>query len=98
MVDHLAVQLPDHRALEVEFAYEERTGGDVDNRARKGFIEGCIAGAEADEAGAGTQSVTEGGAEGEEGVFGCVMVVDCFGGSGYLLDEFGEYGKIEHTC
>lgn len=74
---HLAIQRSDHRGPEVEIADEERARGDVEDGAGEGFVEGSVAVAEAGEAGAGAQGAGEGGAEGEEGVFGCVVVVDC---------------------
>ena len=76
VMDHLAVQLADRRALEVEAADEERAGGDVKDGAGEGLVEGRVAVAEAGEAGAGAEGRGEGGAEGEEGVFGRVVVVD----------------------
>lgn len=77
MMDHLAIQLSIHRPLEPEVAFEERSIGQVDHGAREGFVEGGVPFAEAFEAGAGAEGGGEGGAQGEEGVFGCVVVVDC---------------------
>ena len=79
MMHHLAAQRADHGTLEVEIADEERAGGDVEDGAREGFVEGGVGVAEAGEAGAGAEGGCEGGAEGEEGVFSCVVVVDCCG-------------------
>lgn len=53
MMNHLAIQLPDHWSVEVEVADEEGARGDVEDGAREGFVEGCVAVAEAGEAGAG---------------------------------------------
>ena len=77
MMYHLAIQLPDHRSLEAEFADEEGSRGDVDDGAGEGFVERGVAVTEASEAGAGAQGRGEGAAEGEEGVLGRVMVIDC---------------------
>lgn len=73
---HLAIQHSDHRPLEAEVPHEERPRGDVKDGAGEGLIERRVAVAEAGEAGAGPEGGGEGGAEGEEGVFGCVVVVD----------------------
>ena len=77
MMYHLAIQLPNHWSLEVENAHEEGARGYIDNGTGKSFIERRVAVAEAGEAGAGTQGGFKGGADGEEGVFGCVVVVNC---------------------
>ena len=76
MVDHLAVQRPDHRPREIKVADEEGAGRDVEDGAGEGLVEGGVAVAEAGEAGAGAEGGGEGGAEGEEGVFSRVVVVD----------------------
>ncbi len=76
MMNHLTIQLPNHRTLEVKIADEERARGDIEDGAGKSFVKRRVAVAEADEAGAGAEGGGEGGAEGEEGVFGCVVVVD----------------------
>ena len=76
VMDHLGAQLADLLAREVEAADEVGARGDVEDCAREGFVEGSIGGAEAGDAGAWTEGAVEGGAEGEEGVFCCVMVVD----------------------
>ncbi|KAL8946972.1 MAG: hypothetical protein Q9222_006698, partial [Ikaeria aurantiellina] len=76
MVNHLRVQRPHHGTLKAEIADEEGAGGDVEDGAGEGFVEGGVGVAEAGEAGAGAEGGGEGGAEGEEGVFGCVVVVD----------------------
>ncbi|CAD6572487.1 MAG: hypothetical protein ASARMPREDX12_005245 [Alectoria sarmentosa] len=74
--DETAVGLSNHWSIKIEIADEEGAGGYVEDGAGESFVEGCVAVAEAGEAGAGTQSGGEGGAEGEEGVFGCMVVVD----------------------
>ena len=76
MMDHLAVQLSHHGSVEAEITDEEGPRGDVEDGAGKGLVERGVAVAEASEAGAGAQGVREGGAKGEEGVFGRVVVVD----------------------
>lgn len=48
----------------------------VDDGAREGFVEGGVGAAEAGEAGRCGEGGFEGGAEGEAGVFSCVVVVD----------------------
>lgn len=77
MMYHLSIQLAHHWTFEVEVADKEGARGDIDNGAGKRFVERRVAVAEAGEAGAGAQGGFEGGAEGEEGVLGCVVVVDC---------------------
>ena len=74
---HLTIQLPDHRPLKVKITNEERARRDIDDCTGKSFVERRVAVAEAGEAGAGTQGGLEGGAEREEGIFGCVVVIDC---------------------
>lgn len=76
VMDHLRVQRAHHRALEAEIADEKRPRGNVDDGAREGFVEGCVGVPEPGEPRAWPQSLAEGGAEREEGVFGRVMVVD----------------------
>ena len=76
MPDHLRVQGADHGGGEVEISDEEGAGGDVEDGARKGLVEGRVAVAEAGKAGAGEEAGAEGGAEEEEGIFGGVVVVD----------------------
>lgn len=77
MMDHLRIQLPHHGRCEIEFTDEERTGRDVDDGAGERFVQRRVGVTEAGDAGAGAEGGGEGGAEGEEGVFGCVVVVDC---------------------
>ena len=77
MMHHLAIQLPNHRSLKVEIADEKGARGYVDDGAGKRFVERRVAVAEASEAGTRTQGGLEGGAESEEGILGCVVVVDC---------------------
>ena len=55
---------------------EKGAGGNVDDGAGEGFIEGRIGVGEAGETGAGAKGGGEGAAEEEEGVFGGVVVVD----------------------
>lgn len=52
MVNHLAVQPPNHGTLEVEIADEEGARGDVEDGAGEGLVEGRVGVAEAGEAGA----------------------------------------------
>lgn len=80
MVDHLRVQRADHGTLEIKVADEERPVREVDDGGGEGFVEGAAGVGEAFEAGAGAEGGGEGGAEGEEGVFGCVVVIDWNGG------------------
>lgn len=77
MVDHLRIQRPDHRARETEIADEERAGGDVDDGAGEGFVERGVGVAEALKAFARAEGLRKGRAEGEEGIFCGVVVVDC---------------------
>lgn len=79
MMHHLAIQRSNHRTLKVEIPNKKRARGYIDDGAGEGLVEGRVAVAEAGEAGAGAEGAGEGGAEGEEGVFGCVVVVDCGG-------------------
>lgn len=79
MLHHLGVQLAHHGGLEAEVTDEEGARGDVEDGAGKGFVEGRVGVAEAGDARARAQRGGEGGAEGEERVFGCVVVVDCHG-------------------
>ncbi len=76
MMDHLTIQLPNHRPLEPKIPHKKGATRDVKNGTGECFVEGRVGVAEADEPGAGAQGGGEGGAEGEEGVFGCVVVVD----------------------
>ena len=73
---HLGRERADPLVLEAEVGDAEGPGGDVDDGAGEGFVEGRVRGAEAAEAGAGAEGGGEGAAEGEEGVFGRVVVVD----------------------
>ena len=82
VVDHLRVQRAEHRAREAEVAVEERPVREVDDGAREGFVQGRVGAAEAVEAEACAEGGGEGGAEGEEGVFGGVVVVDWRSGGG----------------
>jgi len=76
MVDHLSTESADLLILETEFADEEGTIGKVNDGSGKGLIERGMAGAEASKASPRAESRGEGAAEGEEGVFGGVVVVD----------------------
>lgn len=78
MMNHLTIQLPYHRPLKIEIAHEERAARDVEDGAREGFVEGSVGVTEAHQARAGTESLGEGGTEGEEGIFGRVVVVNCY--------------------
>lgn len=76
MMDHLRIQRPNHRSCEIELADKEGPGGNVDDAPGKCFVEGCVGVTEALETCAGAEGLLECGAEGEEGVFGSMMVVD----------------------
>jgi len=77
MVDHLRRQIADLGVLEAEVADEERSGGDVDDRARDCLVEGCMGVAEASEALAIAKGLREGFAEAQEGVFDRMVIVNC---------------------
>ena len=77
MMHHLAIQLPNHRSLEIKVPHKERPRRYIDDRARERLIERRVAMTEAGEAGTGPQGGGEGGPESEERVFGRVVVVDC---------------------
>ena len=81
-MDHLGRQGADLPVREAEVADEEGPVGEIDDGAGEGFVEGRVRGAEAGEGEAGAEGGGEGGAEGEEGVFGCVVVVDLWGEMG----------------
>lgn len=76
MMDHLRIEIAHHRALEAEIAHEEGARGDIEHSAGEGFVKGGVGVTEAGEAGAGTERSGEGSAKSEEGVLGCMMVVD----------------------
>ena len=77
MMNHLRVQIAHHRRGEIEITNEERARGDVNDGTGEGFIERSIGVSEASYAGASAEGGGESSTEGKEGVFGCVMVVDC---------------------
>lgn len=101
MMYHLRAQAADAGVQEPEGAGaggrgadEEGARGDVEHGAGEGFVERGVGVAEAGEGGAGAEGGGEGGAEGEERVFGCVVVVDCFWGKrGVSRVGKGERGK-----
>jgi hypothetical protein len=78
MRNHLATQVSYFFPLQTEIYDCEGTVGEIDYSPRKCLVEGRETGAEACKAcvvfGEGE---FEGGAKGEAGVFGCVVVVDC---------------------
>lgn len=88
MRHHLCVQTANHRRLKPQGSWGFKGGadevgarGDVEDGAREGFVERAVGMGKAGEGGAGAEGGGEGGAESEEGVFGCVVIVD-FGGAG----------------
>lgn len=74
--DHLSAQITDLLALEAQVDHGPGSAGEVDDGPGKGFVEGGVAAAEAGEGLAGAEGFCEGRAEGEESIFGCVVVVD----------------------
>ena len=79
MVDHLRRQCADLLVLEAELADEEGARGDVNHGAREGLVERGVRVAEALQAFAVAEGFGESLAEAEEGVFSCVVVVNCEG-------------------
>ncbi|KAL9116308.1 MAG: hypothetical protein Q9187_007167, partial [Circinaria calcarea] len=75
-MDHLRIQRPNHGALEIKVADEEGPVGEVNDGGGEGFVERAGGIGEAFETGARAEGGGEGGAEGEEGVFGGVMIID----------------------
>lgn len=78
MVDHLGAQVADFLAREFVGEVGDEVGavGEVDDGAGEGLVKGRVGGAEAAQTGAGAQGGAECKAQGEEGVFGGVVVVD----------------------
>ncbi len=76
MVHHLGREIADLLVLEVEIAHEEGAGGDVHDGAGEGFVQRAKSVAETGNTFAIAQSFREGGAEGEECVFCCVVVIN----------------------
>lgn len=74
--DHLGAEITDLLALEAEVDHSPGTGGEIDDGPGEGFVEGGVAAAEAGEGLAGAEGFCESCAEGEEGIFRCVVVVD----------------------
>jgi len=58
--DHLAAQVADLLAAQAQVADAVGAIGEVDYRAREGFVEGAVGGAEAGEAGSGVEGGFEG--------------------------------------
>jgi len=76
VADHLRAEVADPLVRERELADEEGPVRQVDHRARQRFVQRRVRGAEAGQAGARAEALVEGGAQGQEGVFGGVVVVD----------------------
>lgn len=76
MMNHLTIQRSYHRSLEAKGPHEERSAGDIQYSAGKGFVQGAISEAVAFETGFGAEGGFEGVAEGDEGVFDGVVVVN----------------------
>lgn len=74
--DHLGGEGADPLAAEAQVDDGVGAVGEVDDGPREGLVEGGVAAAEAGQGGARAQGLGECGAEGEEGVFGGVVVVD----------------------
>lgn len=76
--DHFRRQVTDFFALEtfVQVGNEEGAVGKVDDGAREGFIKGGVGAAEAGKARRCGEGGFEGGAKGEAGIFGCVVIID----------------------
>lgn len=82
VLDHLRVQGADRGRPEAEIADEERPRRDVHHGAREGFVERGVGVPEAGDARSRAQRRVERRAERQEGVFGCVVVVDLKEGKG----------------
>ena len=99
MVYHLAIQLPHHRPVEIKITNEKGPRRDIDDGARKGFVEGRVAVAEAGEAGARAEGGGEGSAEGEKGILGCVVVVNYrVKPSASYKTQFGKNQAAKRIC
>jgi len=93
---HLAAQIAELLARQAEVYDAEGPRGEVDDGAGQGFVERGVGGAEADKAergeGRGREGEVQAAAEGEEGVFGGVVVVDWVGGVGVSGGAGGLWG------
>ena len=89
---HLCTQGTDFLIPEVKVPDKEGAVGEIDDGAGKGFVEGGMGGSKAGQREAWAEGGREGGAEGEEGVFGCVVVVD-WGREKYILARAGGVGR-----
>lgn len=76
MVYHLRAQITNFLVLESKVPHEERPIGEVKGHTRQCFIQWRFRVSKSGQAGAVTEAFVEGGAEGEEGVFGGVVIVD----------------------
>ena len=76
MRDHLGAEITDLLTTEAQVDHRPGATGEIDHGPREGFVEGGVAAAEAGDGGAGAEGVGECCAEGEEGVFCCVVVVN----------------------
>lgn len=74
--DHLTAQVTNLFPLESKLSHAVGPRGDVDDGAREGFVEGCVAGAVALDALDGAEGLLEGLAERKGTIFGGVVVVD----------------------
>jgi hypothetical protein len=74
--DHLGAKITNLLALEAEVNHSPGTRGEINDGPGEGFVEGGIAAAEAGEGLAGAEGFCERCAEGEEGIFRCVVVVN----------------------
>lgn len=77
MRDHLGAEVADLLAAEAQVDHRPGATGEVDDGPREGFVERGVAAAEAGDGGAGAEGVGECCAEGKEGVFCRVVVVNC---------------------
>lgn len=74
--DHLSAQVADFLTLEAEVDHRIRPTGEINDSPGEGLVERRIATAEASEGLAGAEGLSECCAEGEESIFGCVVVVN----------------------
>ena len=74
--DHLSAQVTNLLALEAEVNDCPGTAGEIDHGPGEGLVEGCVAAAEAGERLAGAEGLGECCAQGQEGIFGGVVVID----------------------
>ena len=89
MRDHLRRQIPDLLVLEAKVARVVRPPADVHDGERKGLVERGEGVAEPPDARARAEGLRDGAAEGEEGVFGGVVVVDYIRKSAWWLRRTG---------